>query len=170
MGLVVADTSALVSLGTVAAHEARPLDVLLEDHVTVVPRRVLDELGDTAAYDDPSGRGARAAIDREPAFDVRATTLDETFPLDDGENAAVTLANDLGADQLLCDEFETLALVHASLVGARLVTTPSLLLALARNGRVTVDEAADLLAAMSDARSWKANAYVARVEAALEGE
>lgn len=170
MGLVVADTSALVSLGVVAAHRTSPLDVLFDDHTVVVPERVVDELRDTAAYDDPSGRGAGAVLDRLASFDVRRTELDETFPLDDGENAAVTLANDIGADQLVCDEFAQLALVHASLADTRLLTTPSLLLALVRNGRLDVETAEDLLATASEARSWAGNAYVDRARATLREE
>jgi len=170
MARIVADTSALVSLGTVAEHAASPLDGLLDAHAVVVPERVLDELADTADYDDPSGRAARAVLDRRSAFAVRSTDLDEEFPLDDGENAAVTLANDLDADQFLRDEFHRLALVHASLTGPRLVTSPSLLLALVRAGWLTADAAENLLETMSDARSWDENSYVARARATLRAE
>lgn len=170
MALVVADTSALVSLGTVADHPASPLDALLESHDVAAPEQVIDELRGTAAYDDASGRGARAVLDRLSAFDVRPTDLDESFPLDPGENATVTLANDVDADQLVCDEFAKLALVHASLVGARLVTTPSLVLAMVRTGRFDGGTADDLLAEVSAARSWEGNAYVARTRATLRRE
>ncbi|MUV59824.1 hypothetical protein [Halobacterium sp. CBA1126] len=164
---VVADTSALVSLGTVADHEWNPLDYLLDQHTVLVPKLVVDELTETATYDDTSGQGALRVLDRQPALDVRDITLDESFPLDDGENAAVTLANDCGAAQLLCDEFNQLALVHAPLVDTRLVTTPTLLLALTRSDEVTPKTARSLLAAMRDARSWTNNRYVERAETVL---
>ncbi len=102
---VVADTSALVSLGV-----------------------VVDELAETAAYDDASGRAAKAVLDRRDQFVVRDVDLDEAFPLDDGENAAVRLANDIETTQFYCDEFNRLALIHASLTTARLVTSPILLM------------------------------------------
>jgi hypothetical protein len=69
--------------------------------------------------------------------------------------------------QLLCDEFNRLALVHASLAETRLVTTPVLLTALVRNGEVSPDTADEFLADISDARSWASNAYVERAKATL---
>ena len=165
---IVADTSALVSLGTVVNTTSNPLDILLESHEVLLPEQVFDELTETASYDDASGEAAQAVLDCQNAFEVRLVELDETFPLDDGENAAVTLANEVSAVQLLCDEFNRLALIHASLVDTRLVTTPILLTALVRNGVLSPDAAEQFLERMSDARSWSANTYVARARATLQ--
>ncbi|MFC6991832.1 hypothetical protein ACFQH3_08725 [Haladaptatus sp. GCM10025707] len=165
---IVADTSALVSLGTVADTTPNPLDLLLDAHDILLPEQVIDELTETASYDDPSGEAAQAVLDRQAAFDVRSVDLDETFPLDDGENAAVTLANEVEAVQLLCDEFNRLALVHASLVDTRLVTTPVVLTALVWNDVLSADAAEEFLETMSEARSWAANTYVARAKATLQ--
>ena len=167
MVLLVADTSALVSLGTVAGASPNPLDLLLESHTVVVPEQVVDELTETASYDDVSGEAAQAVLDRRAAFETRSIELDETFPLDAGENAAVTLANNIDAVQLLCDEFNRLALAHASLAETRLVTTPILLTALVRNDAVLPDAAEEFLAEMSDARSWSSNSYVERAQSTL---
>lgn len=164
---VVGDTSALVSLGTVTDRDHNPLDYLLSDHVVAVPEQVLDELEETAAYEDSSGQGARNVLDRREKFEVCSTELDETFPLDDGENAAVTLANDIEATQFLCDEFNQLALVHASLTTARLVTTPTLLVLLTRLEVLSGTEAEDILTTISEARSWSENAYVNRARTTL---
>jgi predicted nucleic acid-binding protein len=168
MERIVADTSALVSLGTIADATTNPLDVLCESHELLVPEHVLDEVAETASYDDTSGEAAQAVLDRKDAFEVRPVELDDTFPLDDGENAAVTLANDMNAVQLLCDEFNRLALIHASLVDTRLVTTPILLTALVQNGVLSPETAEQFLEKMSDARSWSANSYVARAKATLQ--
>ncbi|WP_433634778.1 hypothetical protein [Halomicrococcus sp. NG-SE-24] len=167
---VVADTSALVSLGTVADHAWNPLDHLLARHTVIVPALVFDELEETAAYDDTSGRGAERILDRRADFDMRTASLDDSFPLDDGENAAVTLANDHAATQFLCDEFNRLALIHASLIDTRLVTTPMLLVALVRNDVVSASEAETLLTEMSEARSWSNNTYVQRARDVLHGQ
>jgi predicted nucleic acid-binding protein len=168
MGHVVADTSALVSLGTVADGTTNPLDVICELHELLLPEQVLDEVAETASYDDASGEAARAVLDRKDAFETRPVELDETFPLDDGENAAVALANDADAVQLLCDEFNRLALIHASLADTRLVTTPVLLTALVQNGVLSPEAAEQFLERMSDARSWSANSYVTRAKATLQ--
>lgn len=165
---IVADTSALVSLGTVVDATTNPLDILLESHELLLPEQVLEELSETASYDDASGEAAQAVLDRKNVFKIQIVELDETFPLDDGENAAVTLANEVNAVQLLCDEFNRLAVIHASLVETRLVTTPILLTALVRNDVLSPDSAQRLLERMSEARSWSANSYVARARATLQ--
>lgn len=164
---VVADTSALVSLGVVAADDPNPLDHLLDSHDLAVPTRVVAELEETAAYDDTSGNAAAAALDRRGEFSVRTVELDETFPLDEGENAAVSLANEVDATQFLCDEFNRLALVHASLTTARLLTTPILLVVLVRTEVVSPATAETLLEEITDARSWSGNAYVSRTRETL---
>jgi predicted nucleic acid-binding protein len=150
--LLVVDTSAFVSLGV-----GDVLEVVLEESDIATTSLVIEELEGTATYDDASGEAAQAVLDRQAAFDVRSVELDETFPLDDGENAVVTLANKIEAVQLLCDEFNRLALVHASLVDTRLVTTSSVLTALVRNDVLSPDVAEEFLETMSEARSWSAN-------------
>lgn len=167
---VVADTSALVSLGTVADADPSPLDILLEEHAVLLPEQVEAELEETASYDDASGQAASAVLDRCEAIVVRSVALNETFPLDDGENAAVTLANDVGASQLLCDEFNRLALVHASLTSTRLVTTPTLLAGLVSSGELSPENARELLAAMGESRSWSGNSYVQRARESISSQ
>ncbi|WP_138007132.1 hypothetical protein [Halalkalirubrum salinum] len=167
MAVVVADTSALVSLGIVSTHEYAPLRILLDKYQVYVPEQVVSELQETAVYDDRSGTAAQAVLDRFSAFRVRAAELNEDFPLDDGENAAVSLANDLDATQFLCDEFNQLALIHASLADTRLITTPTLLTAFVRNGQLEPVDAEELLSKISDARSWDSNTYVARAKLTL---
>ena len=49
-------------------------------------------------------------------FITQSVDFDAEFPLDDGENAAVTLGNNFDAALFLCDEFTQLGLIHASLV------------------------------------------------------
>jgi predicted nucleic acid-binding protein len=167
---IVADTSAFVSLGTVADASPNPLDRLLDSHTVVVPAQVVDELTGTASCDDASGEGVQAVLDRRSAFEVRSVELDETFPLGDGENAAVTLANEVGAVQLPRDEFNRLALVHASLAETRLVTTPILLTAPVRNDALTPDAAETFLTETSDARGWSSNSCVERAQSTLRYE
>lgn len=164
---IVADTSALVSLGVVASRYPNPLDVLVETHTLLVPTHVRDELTETASYDDASGAAASAVLDRQTAFESRTVALDETFPLDDGENAAVTLANDIDAGQLLCDEFNQLALIHASLVDTRLLTTPTLLASLVRAELLSTAVAEGCLETITEARSWSTNSYVQRARSTL---
>lgn len=168
MTRLVADTSALVSLGTVADADPDPLSCCLVAYGVVVPDAVVDELREVASYDDAHGRAATAVLDRIDAVSTRSVDLDAQFPLDDGENAAVTLANDLDAELLLCDEFSQLGLIHASLADTRLVTTPTLLSVLVRTGQLSAADARSLLAEITDARSWSDNSYVQRARSMLE--
>lgn len=165
---LVADASALVSLGIVAEEEPDPLGCCLARYTVLVPSVVLDELEEVASYNDVHGRGATAVLDRSDGFETASVELDAAFPLDDGENAAVSLANDRDADLLLCDEFTQLGLVHASLADTRLITTPTLLSILVRNAALQPAAAQELLETISEARSWGENSYVQRARSVLD--
>ena len=169
MSTLVADASALVSLGIVADDEPDPLARCHAHYEVVVPTAVVKELREIAAYDDAHGRAASIVLDRAEALETRSVALDAEFPLDDGENAAVTLANELDATLFLCDEFNQLGLIHASLADTRLVTTPTLLSVLVRTDRLSAADARLLLDAISDARSWGANSYVQRAYSLFDG-
>lgn len=167
MSVLVADTSGLVSLGIATDATPDPLTHCLEQYDVLLPQEVVTELKDIAAYDDTHGRAATAVLDESDEYTVLSVTLDTDFPLDDGENAAVTLANDTDAELFLCDEFTRLGLIHASLVDTRLVTTPTLLSVFVRTDRLTAAEARTVLDAISAARSWEANSYVQRARTLL---
>lgn len=168
MSRLVADASALVSLGIVADDEPDPLELCLSSYDVIIPAVVIEELQEIASYQDVHGHAATAVLDRTDGLETRTVDLDAEFPLDDGENAAVTLANDLGVSLLLCDEFTQLALIHASLADTRLVTTPTLLSVLVQTGQLSATNARILLDDISDARSWDTNSYVQRARSLLE--
>lgn len=168
MSTLVADASALVSLGIVADNDPDPLALCLSRYEVVAPTAVIDELQEIASYEDVHGHAASAVLDQAESFTTRSVGLDAEFPLDDGENAAVTLANDLEAALFLCDEFNQLGLLHASLADTRLITTPTLLSVLVRTEHISAADARVLLDAISDARSWGANSYVQRARSLLK--
>lgn len=159
--MIVADTSALVSLG--CAIEPSVLDAVLAEYQVAVPEAVVAELEETAAYDDEQAQAASRFLDRRDEFSTVAVPLDSNFPLDDGENAAVELANDRDAAMLLCDEFNKIGLIHASLDDVKLVTTPKFLLVLETRGVLSTEEIPPLLDEIGDIRSWDGNSYVKRV-------
>ena len=168
MAELVADTSALVSLGIAAGVDSDPLGRCLTRYEVVIPETVIGELRDVASYEDDHGRAASTVLDRTSEFRTKSVVLDDEFPLDDGENAAVTLANELGATLLLCDEIERLGLIHASLADTRLVTTPTILSVLVRTEQLTPEDALILLDDISTARSWDGNSYVQRARSLLD--
>lgn len=168
MSHLVADASGLVSLGTVAGDDPDPLSICLSRYEVVVPTAVLEELQEIASYDDEHGRAATTVLDRTNLFETRSVEFDVEFPLDDGENAAVTLANECDATLLLCDEFNQLGLIHASLADTRLVTTPTLLSVLVRTDQLSNTDARIPLDRIREARSWSGNSYVQRARLLLE--
>ena len=162
---IVADTSALVSLG--CSSDPLVIDTLLSEYELRIPEIVVAELEDVAAYDDEHARAARRVLERSNDIETERVSLDSEFPLDDGENAAVTLANKREAEMLLRDEFDKLGLVHASLDDVKLVTTPKFLLVLEAKGLLSSTEVASLLDEISDVRSWDGNSYVEGVRERL---
>ncbi|MFC7043345.1 hypothetical protein [Halonotius sp. GCM10025705] len=170
MSILVPDTSGLVSLGIVAGKPPDPLSMCLTRYEVVVPTAVIDELQDIAAYEDTHGNAATLVLDQTDSMTTRSVVLDEEFPLDAGENAAVTLANEIDATVLLCDEFTQIGLLHASLADTRLITTPTLLSVLVRTDILPPEEARTLLAEISEERSWSTNSYVQRARSLLAEE
>lgn len=168
MATLVADASALVSLGIGADSDPNPLSLCLASYEVDVPTEGIQELQDIASYSDTHGLAATAVLNRTTALSTRSVDLDSGFPLDNGENAAVTLANEIDAVLFLCDEFNYLGLIHASLADTRLVTTPTLLSAFVRTDQLTMAEARTLLDDISAARSWEGNSYVQRARSLLE--
>ena len=168
MSQLVADSSALVSLAIVADDNPDPLSICLAQYEVVVPAAVIEELREIASSDDVHGRAATTVLNRTDTLEIRSIDLDAEFPLDDGENAAVTLANELNAALFLCDEFNQLGLIHASLADTRLVTTPTLLSVLVRTEQLSAADAQMLFDGISNARSWDANSYVQRARSLLE--
>jgi predicted nucleic acid-binding protein len=163
--MLVADTSALVSLG--CATEPSVSDAVLSEYRVAVPEVVVAELEEVAAYDDEQARAAHRVLNRSDELAIVNVPLDSDFPLDDGENAAVELANDRDAAMLLCDEFNKIGLIHASLDDVQLVTTPKFLLVLEAKGLLSTAEAASLLDEIGAVRSWGGNSYVERVRTRL---
>lgn len=164
---LVADTSGLVSLGTGESTGLELLETTLTEYDVVIPSLVRSELEDVASFDDVHARGARAVLEQLGAVTVIEDDIDDSFPLDSGENAAVTVANHRHSELLLCDEFRDLPLIHASLTETRLITTPTLLRILNRRGLFSSAETRRLLDRLSEARSWEGNSYVQRVRDTL---
>jgi len=168
MTRMIADTSGLVGLGVASGKHPSPLECCLDSYEVTVPETVIDELREVASYEDEHGTAAGTVLDRRADLLIRTVDLDTGFPLDDGENAAVTLANETAAALLLCDEFNSLGLVHASLADTRLVTTPTLLSVFVRHGTMRPEHALAVLDEISRVRSWDGNQYVKRARSLLD--
>ena len=156
--VLVADTSALVSLAIPA--DGSPLCLLFDEYDVRVPPAVVDELQDIAAYEDAHADAATRVLDRLADIHVQQPNERPDYPLDDGEIAAIALANETNADVFCCDEYAELSTVHALLSAARLLTTPKSIEAFVLRGVLSPAEARAALSEMVTERSWRNNAYV----------
>lgn len=147
--MLVADTSALCSLGTVelAATMCGEFDV----HTT---ETVVAELRETAEFNDRHAVAARRVLDvadELTVHDVDASV--QSARIDEGEGSAAALANELDAEFLITDDLRALAELR-SLVDARVSFSPVVLRALVERGVLTEQAARDHLDEMAADRSW----------------
>ena len=147
--MIVADTSALISLAT-----ADVLGSVLDEfdvHTTTI---VVDELEETAEYDDPHGIAAAQVLDRLDGGTVHATTGDvQSTRIDAGEASCLALEYGLDAEFLLTDDLRALP-EHQPLAEARVAISPIVLRALVKRGVLTTDEALDRLDHVATTRDW----------------
>ncbi|MFB6284837.1 MAG: hypothetical protein ABEK59_13070 [Halobacteria archaeon] len=181
---VVADTSALVSLGVPRADgeydtcsSPDPLQYLLTSCCVYVPIEVESELREMTQYRDVHAAAAANVLAARDYYTVMdpyerdgAPESRPTFGLDGGETDGIVLANHLSVDGFLTDEFggTNFALVHAGLRGPRIVPTPRLLCDYARNGFMSDEEAVRLIETVGSHRSWGDSPYVSQLLGQLE--
>lgn len=156
--MLVADTSALISLAI--ADEGSPVQLLFQEYDVRVPSAVVSELEDIGAYDDAHADAATSVLAQIVDEHVQEPDDQPDYPLDDGETAAIALANDRDAAVFCCDEYHELSTVHALLAESRLLTTPKLIEVFTLRGVLSVDDAKGILDEMVDAQSWRGNPYV----------
>lgn len=156
--VLVADTSALVSLA-IPANDAS-IHLLFEEYDVRIPPAVVDELQDIAAYEDAHADAATRVFDQIAEAHIQQPNEQPDYPLDDGETAAIALANEIVADVFLCDEYAELSTVHALLSEARLMTTPKMIEAFVLRDVLAPAKARAAFSEMVTERSWRNNAYV----------
>lgn len=156
--VLIADTSALVSLA-IPTSDA-PIRRLFEEYDIRVPPAVVSELQDIAAYEDAHADAATRVLDQIADTHTQQPNEQPDYPLDDGETAAIALANEMNGDVFLCDEYAELSTVHALLSEARLMTTPKMIEAFVLRKVLSPTEAQTALSEMVSKRSWRNNAYV----------
>lgn len=148
--MIVADTSALVSLAT-----ADCLALLFDEFDVRTTATVLDELEQTAAYDDPPGRSASQVLSHRNRFAVHEVDeeLPETSRVDRGEGSCVVLANQLSADFLVTDDLRALPELQ-QLADAQVAISPIVLKALVNRGVLEQNEARRRLEQLADTHDW----------------
>lgn len=173
---VVADTSALVSLGVPGADATYdiesnpdPLQCLLTSTDVTIPSQVRIELEETAQYGDIHGVAANNVLAAHRHYEVEdpythpeAPDERPVFGLDAGETDGIVLANTIDANGFVTDEFggTNFPVIHAALTGPRIVPAPRLICEYAWNDHLERPEARARIQRIGRHRSWDASAYV----------
>ncbi|WP_410767532.1 hypothetical protein [Haloferax sp. DFSO60] len=148
--MLVVDTSAFVSLTV-----GDVLDPVLTEFSVVTSQTVLDELEQTAEYDDRHGQAASTVVDSADHFEVVDTDGDAfvTSRIDIGEASCIAATRETGAVFLITDDFRALPELR-QLVDAEVALSPVVLRALVKRGALTEQEAMDAFETIAEGRDW----------------
>jgi predicted nucleic acid-binding protein len=148
--MIVADTSALISLTT-----AECLDLFLDEFDIHTTATVIDELEETAGYDDSHGKAATNILDNQNRLTVHTVENDvpETSRIDQGEGSCVVLADQRSADFLVTDDLRALPELQ-QLTDAQVAISPIVLKALVNRGVLEREEAVQRLEQLAETRDW----------------
>ncbi|WP_336343339.1 hypothetical protein [Halalkalicoccus ordinarius] len=164
--MLVADTSALVSLATVDL-----LPPVLAEFDVQTTETVIAELEGTVEYDDPAEDAARRVLRHREHLTVH--TVDdprfESSRIDIGEGSCAVLARDEAVDFLLTDDLRALPELQP-LVAVRAAISSIVVNALVNRGAITRCEARMKLEEMADARDWLEAPIYRRAQRLFEDE
>lgn len=147
--MIVADTSALISLAT-----ADVLPTVLDEFDIHTTQAVVNELKETAEYDDSHGIAATHVLDHLTTITVHETTGDvQSTRIDDGETSCLALEHEIDASFFLTDDLRALPELQ-TLTEAQVAISPIVLRALVKRGILTNDEATDRLDQIAMTRDW----------------
>lgn len=148
--MIVADTSALVSLTTADCR-----NLFLDEFDVHTTQTVIAELEATADYDDPHGDAATEVLDRQDWLTVHSLDADipETSRIDRGEGSCAVLSDRNAADFLVTDDLRALPELER-LTEAQVAISPIVLKALVNRGVLERRDALQRLEQLADARDW----------------
>jgi len=148
--MIVADTSALISLTT-----AECLDLFLDEFDVQTTATVIDELEETAGYDDPHGKAATTILNHQKQFTVHTVedNIPETSRIDQGEGSCVVLTDQRSADFLVTDDLRALPELQ-QLTDVQVAISPIVLKALMNRGVLEREDAIQRLEQVAETRDW----------------
>jgi len=148
--MIVADTSALVSLTT-----AGTLRLFLEEFNVHTTETVVDELEETSEYDDTHGEAAETVLQQLDQITVHGIESGEfqSSRVDPGEGSCALLTKDLNADFLITDDLRALPEVQ-TVADAKVAISPIILKALVKRDVLKEQEAREKLEMLVERRDW----------------
>jgi rRNA-processing protein FCF1 len=147
--MIVADTSALISMATIDKLESFITE--FDVHTT---ETVVQELEAINGYDDQHGDAAEMILMNLDRMSVHRQSGDlRSSRVDQGEGSCALLTNDLEADFLITDDLRSLPELQA-VVDARVAISPIVLRALVKRGELDPEEAKRRLTLLAESRDW----------------
>lgn len=147
--MLVADTSALVSLASVELAAT-----LLDEFDVHTTETVRAELSETAAYDDRHGDAATAVLAQADRLTVhRVEDPFESSRVDAGEGGCALLTRSIDAEFLLTDDLRALPELR-TVADARVAISPVVLRALVERGVLEQESARERLDELAEQRDW----------------
>lgn len=162
--MIVADTSALISLAT-----AELVELVSEEFDVHTTETVIEELQATANYDDVSGTAASALIEEGHGLTVHAVDFPkfESSRIDRGEGSCAVVTREIDADFLVTDDLRALPELQTAST-ARVAISPIVLEALVERGVLTREQAKENLEQIAADRDWLESPIYRRAENILE--
>ncbi|PTD94235.1 hypothetical protein C9439_04085 [archaeon SCG-AAA382B04] len=147
--MIVADTSALISLATVEL-----LDIFLTEFDVHTTEQVIKELEDTSEYDDTHGKASKTVLDDLNQITVHQVKGKlESSRIDSGEGACALLTKEIGAKFLVTDDLRALPELQA-VADPRVAISPIVLKALVKREVLEQKEALNKLNELAEQRNW----------------
>lgn len=147
--MITADTSALISLAT-----ADVLDTFLTEFDIHTTEKVVEELENTAAYDDIHGEAAETVLDHLDQITVHQ--IEGTFEssrIDSGEGTCALLTREIDAEFLITDDLRALPELQ-TVADAQVAISPIVLKAFVRRNVLEREEAVEKLDELAEQRDW----------------
>lgn len=153
---IAVDTSALISL----AH-GDFIDLMFNEFDVIISDKVLEELEQTAQFDDVDGLVAKQVLKLTNKIEVRSVDSQAvesllTSRIDLGEASCIVLAEQEDVQTLISDDFRAMhqLQVHSQTKGFDLGFGAVLIQALVLRGKLSREEALDKLEYIASKRNW----------------
>jgi len=147
--MIAADTSALISLASVDL-----LDTFLTEFDVHTTELVVEELEDTAGYDDRHGDAAETALDNLDKITTHQIQKEfESSRIDQGEGSCALLTKEIDAEFLITDDLRALPELQ-TVANAKVAIAPIVLKALVQRDVLEESESLRKLDELAEQRDW----------------